>query len=32
VPIIGCVFVLSAPLRYGWQRVQKKNEHENPIF
>jgi len=32
VPIIGCVFVLSAPVRYCVQRVLHRHEAQEPIF
>ncbi len=32
VPIIGCAFVLSAPLKYLWQRARQRREHQEPIF
>ena len=32
VPIIGCVFVLAAPIRYGFQRLLNRRETQDPIF
>ncbi len=32
VPIIGCAFVLEAPLKYAWQRVFERRETQDPIF
>jgi len=32
VPIIGCVFVLAAPIKYLWQRAFERRETQDPIF
>jgi CDP-diacylglycerol--serine O-phosphatidyltransferase len=32
VPVIGCVFVLAAPVKYLWQRVLQRRETQDPIF
>ncbi|HEV3137575.1 MAG TPA: CDP-diacylglycerol--serine O-phosphatidyltransferase [Pirellulales bacterium] len=32
VPIIGCAFVLYAPLKYVWQRIYARRETQDPIF
>jgi CDP-diacylglycerol--serine O-phosphatidyltransferase len=32
VAIIGCVFVLASPVRYAWQRVFERREHQDPLF
>jgi len=32
VPIIGCAFVLHAPVRFAWLRYRQRNEHPDPIF
>lgn len=32
VPIIGCTFVLYAPLKYLWQRMLQRRETPDPIF
>jgi hypothetical protein len=32
VPIIGCVFVFWAPLKFAWQRAFTRREAQDPIF
>jgi CDP-diacylglycerol--serine O-phosphatidyltransferase len=32
VPIIGCLFVVSGPVRYAWRRLHVRQEHKEPIF
>ena len=32
VPIIGCWFVLSGPVRYAYQKLLVRREQENPLF
>ena len=32
VPIIGCTFVLWAPIKYAWQRLVQRRESQDPIF